>query len=56
LTEQSNSMETAFSFSISTAILAFNRFTISSTADLNYGFDRWTNEDEYYNRFTTGEE
>ena len=28
----------------------------SITADLNYGFDRWTNEDEYYNRFTTGEE
>lgn len=28
----------------------------SITADLGYGYDLWTNEDEYYNRFTTGEE
>ncbi|WP_041083550.1 fibronectin type III domain-containing protein [Thermotoga profunda] len=29
---------------------------ISTTIDYGYGFDRWTNEADYFNRFTTGEE
>lgn len=40
--------------------LAFAYYTsgtttwISATIDLGYGYDRWTNEADYYNRFTTG--
>ncbi len=30
-------------------------YWVSSTIDLGYGYDRWTNEADYYNRFTTGE-
>ncbi|HOJ89085.1 MAG TPA: hypothetical protein PLD34_08900 [Pseudothermotoga sp.] len=30
-------------------------YWISSTIDLGYEWDRWTNEADYYNRFTTGE-
>ncbi|MEJ5230103.1 MAG: hypothetical protein WHT65_08890 [Pseudothermotoga sp.] len=30
-------------------------YWISSTIDLGYGWDSWTNEADYYNRFTTGE-
>jgi len=30
-------------------------YWISSTIDLGYDWDRWTNEADYYNRFTTGD-
>lgn len=30
-------------------------FWVSCTIDYGYGWDRWTNEPDYFNRFTTGE-
>lgn len=30
-------------------------FWLSATIDYGYGYDRWTNEADYFNRFTTGE-